>query len=104
MYRKLFTTALVISLALSTALAQQTTIAPSVERLRAHIEYLASDKLEGRRTGSEGAKPPLNTSRANLLVSVCAAASVTTRLACRSWKPTRRVVTCNTFRSLPASS
>jgi aminopeptidase YwaD len=29
---------------------------PSVERLRAHIEYLASDKLEGRRTGSAGAK------------------------------------------------
>jgi len=33
----------------------QTTSAPSVERLRAHIEYLASDKLEGRRTGSSGA-------------------------------------------------
>src|SRR5882724_9564829 len=33
----------------------QTQIAPSVERLRAHIEYLASDKLEGRRTGSPGA-------------------------------------------------
>ena len=29
--------------------------APSVERLRAHISYLASDKLEGRRTGSPGA-------------------------------------------------
>ena len=29
--------------------------APSVERLRTHIEYLASDKLEGRRTGSQGA-------------------------------------------------
>ncbi|HSS21995.1 MAG TPA: M20/M25/M40 family metallo-hydrolase [Pyrinomonadaceae bacterium] len=28
---------------------------PSVARLRAHIEYLASDKLEGRRTGSAGA-------------------------------------------------
>jgi hypothetical protein len=56
MHRKLFTTALVISLALGVALAQQTTTAPSVERLRAHIEYLASDKLQGRRTGSEGAK------------------------------------------------
>jgi hypothetical protein len=33
----------------------QTQLAPSVERLRAHIEYLASDKLEGRRTGSPGA-------------------------------------------------
>jgi aminopeptidase YwaD len=30
-------------------------LTPSVERLRAHIEYLASDKLEGRRTGSPGA-------------------------------------------------
>jgi hypothetical protein len=29
--------------------------APSIERLRAHISYLASDKLEGRRTGSPGA-------------------------------------------------
>src|SRR3979411_1222354 len=39
------------------ALAQQPapTNVPSVERLRAHIEYLASDKLEGRRTGSPGA-------------------------------------------------
>jgi aminopeptidase YwaD len=37
--------------------AQQTssTKVTSVERLRAHIEYLASDKLEGRRTGSPGA-------------------------------------------------
>src|ERR1700687_1747857 len=30
-------------------------ITPSVERLREHITYLASDKLEGRRTGSAGA-------------------------------------------------
>lgn len=38
-------------------LAQQATPAsvPSVERLRAHVEYLASDKLEGRRTGTAGA-------------------------------------------------
>ncbi len=28
---------------------------PSVERLREHVSYLASDKLEGRRTGSAGA-------------------------------------------------
>src|SRR5947209_18022625 len=39
------------------AIAQQRAIdsAPSVERLREHITYLASDKLEGRRTGSAGA-------------------------------------------------
>jgi Zn-dependent M28 family amino/carboxypeptidase len=30
--------------------------APSAERLRAHVTYLASDKLEGRRTGTAGAK------------------------------------------------
>ena len=37
--------------------AQQRTATnvPSVERLRAHIEYLASDKLAGRRTGTAGA-------------------------------------------------
>ena len=29
---------------------------PSVERLRAHVAYLASDKLEGRKTGTEGAE------------------------------------------------
>ena len=29
---------------------------PDVERLRAHVSYLASDKLEGRRTGTEGAR------------------------------------------------
>jgi Zn-dependent M28 family amino/carboxypeptidase len=47
---------LVIALVAS-ALAQQPAPpnAPSVERLRAHIEFLASDKLEGRRTGSPGA-------------------------------------------------
>ena len=47
---------LVAALSLA-VVAQQTSTqnAPSVERLRAHIEYLASDKLEGRRTGSPGA-------------------------------------------------
>jgi len=29
---------------------------PDVERLRAHVTYLASEKLEGRRTGTEGAR------------------------------------------------
>src|SRR5438874_784853 len=33
----------------------QTEIAPGVEQLRAHIEYLTSDKFDGRRTGSPGA-------------------------------------------------
>ncbi len=42
----------------SSAFAQQKaadTNAPDAERLRAHIVYLASDKLEGRRTGTSGA-------------------------------------------------
>ena len=36
------------------ALAQQsaTNVAPSAERLRSHVTFLASDKLEGRRTGT----------------------------------------------------
>lgn len=49
---------LLVALALAISVVaggQQTQIAPSVERLRTHINYLASDKLEGRRTGSEGA-------------------------------------------------
>src|SRR2546428_1077733 len=39
------------------ALAQQSTqqITPSVDRLREVINYLAADRLEGRRTGSSGA-------------------------------------------------
>ncbi|HEV7680601.1 MAG TPA: M20/M25/M40 family metallo-hydrolase [Pyrinomonadaceae bacterium] len=53
---RLFAYLVVAALAIG-AFAQQpaTTNQPSVERLRAHIEYLASDKLEGRRTGSPGA-------------------------------------------------
>jgi Zn-dependent M28 family amino/carboxypeptidase len=48
---------LIIAVLATGALAQQSspTNTPSVERLRAHVEYLASDKLEGRRTGSPGA-------------------------------------------------
>jgi aminopeptidase YwaD len=40
-------------------LAQQPAVVrdwPSVERLRGHVTYLASDKLEGRRTGTQGAR------------------------------------------------
>jgi aminopeptidase YwaD len=56
MFRKLVNLSLVITLALSVAVAQQPTAStPSAERLREDITYLASDKLEGRRTGSAGA-------------------------------------------------
>ena len=52
-----FSSILLIAAISLAAVGQQTSTqqAPSVERLRAHIEYLASDKLEGRRTGSPGA-------------------------------------------------
>ncbi len=48
---------LTLTFAIFVAVVAQTSSrpSPSVERLRAHINYLASDKLEGRRTGSEGA-------------------------------------------------
>ena len=54
--RHLFLLALIAAIALA-VVGQQTSTQdlPSVERLRTHIEYLASDKLEGRRTGSPGA-------------------------------------------------
>jgi aminopeptidase YwaD len=52
-----FQSVILIIALVASAFAQQTStqVSPSVERLRAHINYLASDKLEGRRTGSEGA-------------------------------------------------
>ena len=56
MHRKFFNLLPIILLALCVAHAQQPAQnVPGVERLRAHIEYLASDNLEGRRTGSPGA-------------------------------------------------
>src|SRR6266705_2918439 len=56
MMRKFFKPLLVLSLVLSAALAQQpTSPTPSVDRIRQVITYLASDALEGRRTGSSGA-------------------------------------------------
>ena len=53
--------AIIIAVAVSVVAQQQqpqqpaSVAAPSVERLRAHVNYLASDQLEGRRTGMEGA-------------------------------------------------
>lgn len=58
MIRRLFNFGLIISLAITAALAQQPALnssTASVQRLRTHIEYLASDALEGRRTGTPGA-------------------------------------------------
>ncbi|HEY6232115.1 MAG TPA: M20/M25/M40 family metallo-hydrolase [Pyrinomonadaceae bacterium] len=53
--RRLWLAVLIAAISLAAVGQQTSTPAPSVERLRAHIEYLASDKLEGRRTGSAGA-------------------------------------------------
>ena len=53
---RLFASVFVAALTI-VALAQQPAArnVPSVERLRTHIEYLASEKLEGRRTATSGA-------------------------------------------------
>jgi hypothetical protein len=54
--RKLFASALIAAISLAVYGQQASTqVSPSAERLREHITYLASDKLEGRRTGSSGA-------------------------------------------------
>jgi len=56
--RRRLTPILLVALAAAVALAQEgrsQADAPSVDRLRAHITYLASEKLAGRRTGSSGA-------------------------------------------------
>src|SRR5437667_12278219 len=56
MVRKFLGFALFIALSSTAVVAQQQNSAtPSVDRIRQVIEYLASDALEGRRTGTPGA-------------------------------------------------
>src|ERR1044071_144124 len=58
-YQKSLRLLLALLLLSSGAFAQSAAkpvVAPDVERLRAHVTYLASDKLEGRRTGTPGAE------------------------------------------------
>src|SRR5207253_7039454 len=56
MSRKFLNLTLIIALSLTVALAQQpSSSSPSVDRIRQVITYLASDPLEGRRTGTPGA-------------------------------------------------
>lgn len=56
MIRRFLNAALILSLALSIAVfAQQPSATPSVDRLEQIITHLASDALEGRRTGTQGA-------------------------------------------------
>src|SRR6266540_7231556 len=52
--RSLISLVLTVALAVA-ALAQQPSSTVSVDRIRQVIEYLASDALEGRRTGTPGA-------------------------------------------------
>ena len=53
-------TSLIAVLALATfvGIAQQSTVEPSAEKLQKHVSYLASDALDGRRTGTAGAMMP----------------------------------------------
>src|SRR5713101_8174037 len=54
--RKFLNLALILLLAIATVVAQQpSTNTPSINRLQQIIAYLASDALEGRRTGTPGA-------------------------------------------------
>ena len=54
--RKFLNLALILLLAIATVVAQQpNTSTPSINRLQQIIAYLASDALEGRRTGTPGA-------------------------------------------------
>lgn len=61
MRRKIFALLSIIVLSFAVALAQQPSAnAPSVDRLRQIVTYLASDQLEGRRTGTAGATEAAN--------------------------------------------
>src|SRR5947207_8822463 len=61
MRRKIFALLSIIGLTFAVALGQQPSAsAPSVDRLRQIITYLASDPLEGRRTGTAGATEAAN--------------------------------------------
>jgi aminopeptidase YwaD len=55
MARKFLKVALILSFAISAAFGQQSSGTPSVSRLQQIISYLASDALEGRRSGTAGA-------------------------------------------------
>src|SRR5919199_155268 len=58
MHKKLLRVSLPLLLAISVLARQGVAPSdwPSAERLREHVTFLASDKLEGRRTGTQGAR------------------------------------------------
>ena len=53
--RKIFLTTATLLLATFVAVGQQAELGPSTEKLQQHVSYLASDALDGRRTGTAGA-------------------------------------------------
>ena len=55
MLRRLLNITLILSLAVTLSVFAQQPSAPSVDRLKQTIAYLASDALDGRRTGTQGA-------------------------------------------------
>ena len=60
MHKKIFSFLLIFVFVFSASAQKKQTptsaSAPSVERLRVHVTHLASDKLDGRRTGTDGAR------------------------------------------------
>ena len=54
MFRKVFLSLLFAATLSSLTVAQTAAPNPSVDKLREHVAYLASEKLEGRRTGTKG--------------------------------------------------
>jgi len=55
MFRRFLNVALVLSLTLSVTVFAQKPSTPVIDRLRHKVIYLASDRLDGRRTGTQGA-------------------------------------------------
>ena len=55
MFRRFLNIALILSLTLSVAVFAQQPSTPVIDRLRQKVFYLASDMLDGRRTGTQGA-------------------------------------------------
>lgn len=60
MYFKFFSAVAIIVLLLSCSESKKISTAATVDNLKAHIEYLADDKLEGRRTGTKGEELAMN--------------------------------------------
>ncbi|MEK7227125.1 MAG: M20/M25/M40 family metallo-hydrolase, partial [Bacteroidota bacterium] len=60
MYFKSFSAVAIIVLLLSCSESKKLSTAATADNLKAHIEYLADDKLEGRRTGTKGEELAMN--------------------------------------------